>query len=200
MSSLGPCGGRCVGGRRRRLARPAVMVRCLCGLTFHARRELVANESAATAGEDRRATGEACAVLLAATGRGTSEPAAIRSHAGPDRAATATVGIVSCWPSQPRGICLQRVGVRKGVARVSWNPGQFRAVLVLIADRWGAPDENRLNNVGAGDSGVQCVAFSKSKRKCRTKGGTVSLVHRLDCCETIRGTSRQRSGAGDKAA
>jgi hypothetical protein len=64
-------------------------------------RELVADESAATAGEDRRATGAACAVLLAATRRGASEPAAIWSHAGPDRTATATVGIVTCWPGQP---------------------------------------------------------------------------------------------------
>ena len=165
MSSLGPCGGRCVGGRRRRLARPAVMVRCLCGLTFHARRELVANESAATAGEDRRATGEACAVLLAATRRETSEPAAIRSHAGPNRAATATVGIVSCWPGQPRGICLQRVGVRKGVARVSWNPGQFRAVLVLIETVGGGSDGPRFKQRTGGKPGVQCWAFSQSKRK-----------------------------------
>lgn len=31
----------------------------------------------------------------------------------------------------------------------------------------GAPRMNRLNNVGAGDSGVQCLVFSKSIRKCR---------------------------------
>ena len=34
------------------------------------------------------------------------------------------------------GICLQRVGVRRGVANVGWNLGQFWVVLARIADRW----------------------------------------------------------------
>src|SRR5271157_641368 len=34
-----------------------------------------------------------------------------------------------------------------------------------IAHCWGAPDGNRLNNVGAGQRGVQSLPFSKSKRK-----------------------------------
>jgi hypothetical protein len=54
--------------------------------TAPANRELIADESAATAGEDRRATGEACAVLLVTHGGRTSEPAAIRSQTGQDPA------------------------------------------------------------------------------------------------------------------
>jgi len=57
-----------------------------------ANRELVADESAATAGENPRTAGEACALLLAATRGGASEPAAVRDDAGPDRAATVPTG------------------------------------------------------------------------------------------------------------
>jgi hypothetical protein len=53
------------------------------------------------------------------------------------------------------------------IAKVGRNLGQFPAVPVRITDRW-APGENRLNNVGAGDMGVQYVPFSKSKSKSRT--------------------------------
>ncbi len=56
-------------------------------------RELAADESAATAGEDRRTAGEACAVLLASPGGRASEPAAIRGDAGPDRTTTGAGGI-----------------------------------------------------------------------------------------------------------
>jgi hypothetical protein len=45
--------------------------------------EVLADEFVATAGENRRTPGEACALLLAAT-RGTSVPAAVRSDAGSD--------------------------------------------------------------------------------------------------------------------
>src|ERR1019366_2493938 len=44
-------------------------------------RELVADQSAATAGEDWRTAGEACALLLASPGGRTSEPAAVRGDA-----------------------------------------------------------------------------------------------------------------------
>jgi len=58
-----------------------------------ANRELVADKSAATAGEDRRTVGEACAILLAFSGGRTPEPAAVRGDAGPDHAATGAGGI-----------------------------------------------------------------------------------------------------------
>ena len=53
-----------------------------------ANRELVADEPAATVGEDRRTAGETCTLLLAAVGGGPSGPAAIRGDAEPDRTIT----------------------------------------------------------------------------------------------------------------
>ena len=53
-----------------------------------ANRELVADQFAATAGEDRRTAGETCTLLLAAVGGGPSGPAAIRGDAEPDRTIT----------------------------------------------------------------------------------------------------------------
>src|SRR5713101_4945508 len=47
--------------------------------------ELVADELAAAAREDRRSAGEACALLLAFAGRRTSESEAVRQHAENDR-------------------------------------------------------------------------------------------------------------------
>lgn len=99
------------------------------------------------------------AECLALMGMERLPGASIRIH----RVAAATDGIASWWPGQPRGICLQWVGVRKAVARVSWIPGEFRALLVRIADRWGAQIENRLNNVGAGEMGAQSLPISKSR-------------------------------------
>ena len=58
-----------------------------------ANRELVTNEFAATAGEDRWTAGETCALLLAFPGGRTSEPAAVRSDARSDRAVAGTDGI-----------------------------------------------------------------------------------------------------------
>src|SRR5271157_5344120 len=55
-----------------------------------ANRELVADQLAATTGEDRRTAGETRPLLLAAVGREPSDEAAVRGDAGPDRAATAT--------------------------------------------------------------------------------------------------------------
>ena len=47
-------------------------------------KRLVAHESPAAAGEDRRPAREACPVLLAAAGRRASDPAAVRRHAAAD--------------------------------------------------------------------------------------------------------------------
>jgi len=45
-------------------------------------RELVADQSAATAGEDWRTAGEACALLLATAGGRTSDASAVRAMLG----------------------------------------------------------------------------------------------------------------------
>jgi hypothetical protein len=36
----------------------------------------------------------------------------------------------------------------------------FPAVLVGIADRWGTPSEDRLDNAGAGEMAIQCFMLS----------------------------------------
>src|SRR5262245_65246675 len=46
--------------------------------------QLVGDEFAAAAREDRRTAREACALLLVALGRGTSPSPAVRRHAAPD--------------------------------------------------------------------------------------------------------------------
>src|ERR1017187_2028949 len=58
-----------------------------------ANRELVPDESAATTGEDRRTVGKTCALLLATAGGRTSDAAAVRGDAGPDRDVADTHGI-----------------------------------------------------------------------------------------------------------
>jgi hypothetical protein len=69
-----------------------------------ANRELVADESAATAGKDWRTAGEACALLLASPGGRTSESAEVQSDVGPDRAAAGTDGVEKRWSSQQRNL------------------------------------------------------------------------------------------------
>ena len=89
-------------------------------------REPVADEFAATFGEDRRATGKSCALLLASSGGRASEPVAVRSHVTPDCAAAGTNGVADA--GQVRiGIVLPRMelGVSEGVVRVGQNRAQF---------------------------------------------------------------------------
>src|SRR5271157_1528130 len=87
-------------------------------------RELVAYELAATAGEDRRTAGQTCALILATAGGSTSDAAAVRGDAGPDR----------CYRyRRDRWIVVQSatesvyslVGVRRGVAKVGHKWGNF---------------------------------------------------------------------------
>jgi hypothetical protein len=71
---------------------------------------LVADELAAAVGQDGREAGETCPLLLASAGGRTSESAAVRSDAGPDRGATATDGIESWWPRQQRNLSTAGLG------------------------------------------------------------------------------------------
>ena len=57
-------------------------------------RPLVAHQLAAAAGEDGRPAGEACSLLLTALGREPSDAAALRSHAGQDRAAAGSHEVI----------------------------------------------------------------------------------------------------------
>src|SRR5206468_5639070 len=56
-------------------------------------RKLVADEPAATAGEDRWQAGEACPVLLAAAGGESSDAAVVRKHGAADRGAAGADGV-----------------------------------------------------------------------------------------------------------
>ena len=73
-----------------------------------ANRELVADKSAATVGEDRRATGEACAVLLAFAGGRASEPPTVRSYAEPDRTAPDSHGTERAVESAAESVYQER--------------------------------------------------------------------------------------------
>src|ERR1039457_7607979 len=75
-----------------------------------AHRQLAADESAATSGQEGWAAGETCSLLLGFSGGGTSEPAAVRRHAGPDRAATVTDGIESWWPRRQGNLSIAGSG------------------------------------------------------------------------------------------
>jgi hypothetical protein len=55
------------------------------------------------------------------------------------------------------------------VAKVGRNVGQFRAMLVLIETVGGGPDGTRFKQRTEGTASVQCLPFSKSKRKFRLK-------------------------------
>ena len=57
-------------------------------------REVVANQLAAAAGENRRAFNKACTLLLAVAGGESSDAAVLREHAAENRDAAVTSGIV----------------------------------------------------------------------------------------------------------
>ena len=73
-------------------------------------RRLVADELAATAREDRRASGEACAVLLAVAGGESPDPTPVRNDAPADLGTTGPTGLT-------RGECKRAAGRRKGSSR-----------------------------------------------------------------------------------
>ena len=106
-------------------------------------REVVADEFAATFGENRRAAGETCALLLAVPGGRTSEPAAVRSDAGPNRAVAGTDGITigggqvgskivysGLWG---QGQVLQKWAINRAISsRLVQNAYRFRALPMKI--------------------------------------------------------------------
>src|ERR1019366_7087386 len=132
-----------------------------------ANRKLGADQLATATGEDRRAAGQTCSLLLAFAGGRTSDAAAVRGDAGPDRAATDTDGIASWWPSQSRKICLQQVGARRGVAKVcrkwaiSGCAGGGRHTV------GSAPDDKSFHSVANRRDECTMVPFLRPKRKFR---------------------------------
>jgi len=99
-----------------------------------ANREPVADQPAATAGENRRPSDQARPVLLATAAGRTSNAAVVRGGAGPDRAATDTNGIGGRAQSAAESVDML---VGKERCYKSRPPmGQSWAVLVRVADRW----------------------------------------------------------------
>jgi hypothetical protein len=93
---------------------------------------------------------------------GLSEPAAVRSDAGPDRAATAMDGIglgeVCCAEFGYSG-----VGVGRSVAKEGWNLGPLRVVLVRMADRGECSRKTSFHSVANGETGVLWCRFRGQK-------------------------------------
>jgi hypothetical protein len=89
-----------------------------------ANRGLVVDEFAATAGEDRRAAGKTCQLLLAAAGRERFEAAALRKHRAQDGGATRTMGIGQQQGGADFGDagCNESSSIR-GIPRQSWDFG-----------------------------------------------------------------------------
>jgi hypothetical protein len=73
----------------------------------------------------------------------TSEPAAVRSDAGSNRAAAGTGGIEDSGQARI-GIGLRRVGIRRGVAKVGRTWGNFALFWCGSQIVRGAPNENLL--------------------------------------------------------
>ena len=75
-----------------------------------ANRELVADQLAATVGEDARTAGETFPLLLAIVGRRTSDAAAVPGDAGPNRAAADTDGIAGSGSSRQPNPSISSLG------------------------------------------------------------------------------------------
>jgi|SRR5271169_4638932 len=119
-----------------------------------ANRELVAGKFAATAGEDRRTTGETCALLLATAGGRTSDAAAVRGDARLDRAATDTDGIDWTVVHSAAESVYKLVGIGRGVAKV----GHKWAISGCAGGGWhtvgSASDGKSFHGVANGRDGV----------------------------------------------
>ena len=78
---------------------------------------MVADQFAATAGEDRRQAGEACAVLLAPVGRGSFDEAAVRGN-GTEDCGTAPASGVDRDVERPRIWRRKEAGTERCVRKI----------------------------------------------------------------------------------
>ena len=109
-----------------------------------------------------------CAILLASPGGRTSESAEVQSDVGPDRAATGTDGVEKRWSSQQRNLPYK---VDKGKV-LQKQCQQMRNFGSHGAERRSLQQlqmELASNHAPEVRTGVQCVRFSKSKRKCQLR-------------------------------
>jgi hypothetical protein len=86
------------------------------------------------------------AVLLASAGREPPDAATVCSHVGQDHVATATDGIATRRPSQSGGICLQRFGIRRSVAKVGCKWRNFGCAGSESRTVGGDPDKDCFGN------------------------------------------------------
>ena len=110
--------------------------------------ELVADELATQVDEDRRSAGQARAVLLAAAGRGVSEPQAVRRHAAQDLGAAAAKRVALTG----RG---STVFGSKRFARSSVGRSAVQAAQSTSVSGWTSPGAYRRRS---------CAGFSAKRR------------------------------------
>jgi hypothetical protein len=158
---------------------------------------LVADELATTTGEDRRAAGEACPLLLASAGGRTSESATVRSDAGPDRAATATDGIESWWPRQQRN--LATAGLGRGEVLQKWAGiwGNFGLCWCGWQAVWSAPVENHFTALRISETGVLWCRFRDQKGNSGLRA-TLDQKYRCSICRVTDATRRSHSASTNK--
>jgi len=122
-------------------------------------RELVADEFAATAGENGRTAGETCALLLASLSGRTSEPAAVRGDAGSHRTAADKNGIQRATAAKP----INRV-VKEEVLHPWAGCGVTSPAMMRIIDGWERLRWNSVQNTPLEiETRVQCRPFSEQK-------------------------------------
>ncbi len=104
-----------------------------------------------------------------AAGGRSSEPAAVRSHAGPDRAAADTDGIGGWWSSQQRNPSTAGWG-KERCCKVGHKWGNFGLGWCEWQTVGSAPDENRLTVSRTSETGVlwRCFRSQKENSGCDT--------------------------------
>jgi len=97
---------------------------------------LVADEFATTSGEDRRATGETCTLLLASPGRRTSDAAAVRGDAGSYRAAADRNGIERAQQAKSVNRVVKEEVLHKWAGCAVTSPAMVRIIDGWERRRW----------------------------------------------------------------
>ena len=90
----------------------------------------------------RRPAGQTCALLLATTGGRTSEPAAVRGNAGPDRATAGTNGIDRWSSSRQRRSIYSELGEGEVSQKWAANDAIYAALVRKSRIVGGDPSEN----------------------------------------------------------
>jgi hypothetical protein len=106
-----------------------------------------------------------CALLLATAGGRTSEPAAVQSDAGSDRAVADTHGIDRRWPAQAAESVYKGLGKGEECCKSGGISGNFDGARTDRTPIVCTPDETLFTVLRKGEMEVQSVPFLKSKRR-----------------------------------